>query len=190
MSLDADSLLAAVERYPTSLREGSDSLVLLYWWRREGGEPAAFMAGVEALIAQRLVEVLPGPDMRLRLTDDGFRRLDALLPEESEAADPAASSEDENAWQGGAPRAARETPAGELVDSLLKVFAVLRAPAGHPLSAGSLSKIWAMERRRGGDLRVALDTLAATGDLAIQRGSRTTFALTESGAARSRGLAP
>lgn len=190
MSLDHDSLLAAVEGYPTSLREGSDSLVLLYWWRREGGEPADFMAGVQALLAKRLVEVLPGPDMRLRLTDDGFRRLDALLPEESAAAEMPEGSEDENAWQGGAARAPRETPPGELVVTLLKMFAVLRTPAGHPVSAGSLSKIWAMERRRGGDLRVALDTLAATGDLSIQRGSRTTFALTESGAARLPGLAP
>lgn len=189
MSLDTDHLLAAIESHPTSVRDGADSLVLLYWWRREGGAPAAFMESVQALIAQRLVAILPGPDLRLRLTAEGFDRLDAQLPEESDSSEPPVGSEDENAWQGGAPRAARETPSGELVRQLLTVFATLQTPVGHPVGAGALSKIWTMERRRGGDLRVALDTLAATGELSIQRGARTTFALTEAGAAHLRRLA-
>lgn len=74
--------------------------------------------------------------------------------------------------------------------ALRQVFAVLQKPPGHPVGAGSLSKIWTMERRRGGDLRIALDTLAAAGELVIQRGARTTFALTEAGVAQVRSAAP
>ncbi|MDP3857815.1 MAG: hypothetical protein Q8Q73_08655 [Stagnimonas sp.] len=188
MSLDADGLLRAVESHPASIREGADSLVVLYCWRRAGGDPAGFMVAVETLVGQRLVEILPGPDLRLRLTAEGFQRLDAELPDAGEPA-PAPTSEDEHVWQGGAARAPRETPPAEVVDSLLRLFAVLRLPADHPIGAGSLAKIWAMERRRGGDLRIALDILAATGELRIQRGDRTQFTLTETGVARLRDLA-
>lgn len=85
MSQQADRLLAAVERYPSSIREGTDSLVLLYGWRREGGDAAGFMAAVQTVVAERWVAILPGPDMRLRLTAAGFARLDAQLPEQIEA---------------------------------------------------------------------------------------------------------
>jgi hypothetical protein len=114
MNLDADGLLRAVESHPASIREGADSLVLLYCWRREGGDPAGFMAAVEALVGQGLVAILPGPDMRLRLTAEGFQRLDAELPEAGEPAEPMPVSEDEHVWQGSAATAARETPPAEL----------------------------------------------------------------------------
>lgn len=192
MSQDAaDRLLAAIERYPVSIREGTDSLVLLYGWRREGGEAASFMAAVQTVVAERWAAILPGPDMRLRLTAEGFARLDARLPVEAEAdsALPAGADSDA-AWSGPVSGAAPETPAEELVAALRRVFAVLQKPAGHPVGAGSLSKIWIMERRRGGDLRIALDRLATAGELVIQRGARTTFALTEAGVARIRDTAP
>ena len=186
MSLDAEHLLAAIEAHPSSVREGTDSLVTLYGWRRDGGDPADFMAAIQSLVAAGLVAILPGPDMRLRLTAAGFARLDAALPEVT-AEEPAISAvEDEAAWSGAVAGPVRETPAAELAAALRAVFVRLQLPAGHPVGAGSLSKIWAMERRRGGDLRIALDTLVAAGELQIARGARTTFALTEAGRAQTR----
>ena len=185
MSLRAVHLLAAIEAQPSSVREGTDSLVTLYGWRRDGGDPGGYMAAVQALVAEGLVAILPGPDMRLRLTAAGFAQLDAAQPEAA-TDEPIAAIDDEAAWSGAVAGPGRETPVAELVAALRLVFVRLQLPAGHPVGAGSLSKIWAMERRRGGDLRIALDTLVAAGELQIARGARTTFALTEAGRAQTR----
>lgn len=178
----ADHLLATIEAHPSTLREGVDSLALLYKWRRQGGDGTGFMAAIQSLHSDGLVEILPGEDMRLRLTVAGFERLDALLPEDNTESDVAADSDtDEAAWRGPATHV-RETPEAELAGTLLQVFATLAVPVGHAVSADTLSKIWTMEGKRGGDLRTALDALAAAGALVIHRGERTMFALTESGA--------
>lgn len=180
----ADSLLTTIEAHPCTLREGADSLALLYKWRRDGGDGPGFMTAVQSLHAAGLVEILPGEDMRLRLTVAGFERLDALLPEDRLADDtPGEAEDDEAAWRGPAAGGGREAPAQELAGTLLQVFATLAVPAGHAVSADTLSKIWTIEGKRGGDLRTALDALAAAGALVIQRGERTVFMLTEIGAA-------
>jgi hypothetical protein len=181
----AQRLLAAIERFPTSLRDGTDSLAVLYWWRKQGGDSPQFAEAMQALMNQGLVTVVPGPDLHLRLSDSGFAALESQWavdpPAEVEAE---ATQADESAWRGGA-APAQEAPVERLVGNVLDIFAVLQRPAGLPLAAATLSKIWAMESRRGGDLRTALDTLATRGDLSIQRGQRTTFTLTEQGARRA-----
>jgi len=179
----ADTLLTTIEAHPCTLREGVDSLALLYKWRRDGGDGPGFMTAIQSLHAAGLVEILPGEDMRLRLTIAGFERLDALLPEESLVGDaPSEAEGDETAWRGPAAGGGRDAPAQELASALLQVFATLAVPAGHAVSADTLSKIWTIEGKRGGDLRTALDALAAAGALVIQRGERTVFMLTEIGA--------
>lgn len=184
-----DQLLLSIEAFPSSIREGADSLALLYRWRRDGGDGPGFMSAVQSLHAQSLVEILPGADMRLRLSVEGFAHLAALLP--VEAVEPpvqADSAADDTAWRGGA-AGSRETPVQELTALLLGMFRTLAVPAGHAVSADTLAKIWTMEGKRGGDLRTALDALAAAGDLVIHRGERTVFVLTEAGAGRIEGRA-
>lgn len=181
----ADTLLATIEAHPSTIREGADSLALLYKWKRDGGDGPGFMSAVHSLHENKLVEIMPGADMRLRLTAAGFARLDAMLPVEAAAEAVAAEEDmpaDSTAWKGGA-AASRDAPAQELAVLLLDVFSTLGVPAGHAVSADTLAKIWAMEGKRGGDLRTALDALAANGALVIHRGERTVFVLTESGSA-------
>jgi len=181
----ADTLLATIEAHPSTIREGADSLALLYKWKRDGGDGPGFMTAVQSLHDQQLVEIMPGADMRLRLTAAGFARLDAMLPVDvADAAMPPDEDmpADSAAWKGGA-AASRDAPAQELAVLLLEVFSTLGVPAGHAVSADTLSKIWTMEGKRGGDLRTALDALAANGALVIHRGERTVFMLTEIGAA-------
>jgi len=181
----AQRLLAAIERFPTSLRDGTDSLAVLYWWRKQGGDSALFAEAMQTLMKQGLVSVVPGPDLHLRLTEAGFESLEAGPDPDSIAeAETESTQADEAAWRGGA-APAQEAPVERLVGNILDIFTVLQRPAGLPLAAATLSKIWAMESRRGGDLRTALDTLATRGDLTIQRGQRTTFTLTEQGARRA-----
>lgn len=181
-----DALLRAIESHPISIREGADSLALLYWWKREGGDAASFGAAIQSLHRDGLVQIMPGPDMRLRLTAEGFLQLDALLPDEDANAEAAASESEESQWKGGAvPN--RPVPLAETVALLVKIFATLAVPAGRAVSADTLSKIWTMEGKRGGDLRSALDAMAAQGELTVQRGERTVFLLTPAGAARTLG---
>lgn len=179
-----DTLLTTIEAHPSTIREGADSMALLYKWKRDGGDGPGFMNAVQALYQDGLIEIMPGDDMRLRLTANGFARLDVLLPPEPAAPEAPAESESQAAnsvWRGGA-AASRDTPAQELAVLLLDVFSTLAVPAGHAVAADTLAKIWAMEGKRGGDLRTALDTLAANETLVIHRGDRTVFVLTESGA--------
>ena len=179
-----DRLMGLIEAHPSTVREGVDSLALLYQWKRDGGDGPGFMAAVQALHTQGWIEVLPGADLRVRLTAEGFSYLDVSLPPlpEAASADAAEADADESAWRGGA-AAARPTPVDDLARSLLGVFALLAVQVGHAVSADTLSRIWAMEGKRGGDLRTALDALAARGALTIHRGERTVFVLTDAGAA-------
>lgn len=179
-------LLSAIEEQPSSIREGADSLALLYAWKRGGGDGPGFGAAIQSLHDDGLIEILPGPDMRLRLTGEGFSRLDALIPEEASELAPALDS-DQSAWRG-VLAATPEMPMTVVTETLLGVYRMLGATAGRPVSADTLLKIWTMDSKRGGDLRTALDTLAAAGELTIERGARTTFALTDKGAAHAAAL--
>ena len=179
------ALLAAIETCATGLRGGSDPLALLFCVKRAGGDDVQLAVGLGMLTAQGLIETLPGPEKRIKLTSAGFSRLEALVPLSVE------SGEDWlpgswTSWQGNVP-VSSDTPMEQLVGMMLEVFGTLSLAAGQPVSAGTLAKIWSLQGKRGGDLRLALDAMAANGDLMVSRGDRTFFALTTQGAAKAAG---
>lgn len=181
-----DTLLKVVEAHTASVREGTDSLVVLYCWRKAGSDNASFAATLNRLVDEGWVELLPGPDMRLRLRPQAFAALDAEMPPPAPQA-AAEDKEDEAAWSGldaAAAKAAGGPPQERLRAQVRDIYRVLGMSEGRPVSAGTLAKIWALEKRRGADLRLALDLLTADGDLLVTRGARTTFALTPVGATR------
>jgi len=179
LSDGARLILQAIEQYPATLREGSDSLVVLYVWRRSGRPDQEFGAALRELLDGGLVDLMPGEDMRIRLTRAAFEWLDPQIAVPALAAQDDSGSggdESESAWTSGdAPDGG--VPMTRLREAVVDIYRVLDLPPGRHVAAGTLARIWKFDRRRGSDLRLVLDDLQASGHLSISRGRRTAFAL-------------
>lgn len=173
-------LLSAVDNCINSVRQGADARVVHYWWRKHDGEDADFMSTVQAATEQRLIAVLPGEDMCLRLTAQGLAQCQpaTLATAQAESAD----DDDGQQWQAAAP--GKDMAPAQLQARLDQIFRVMATTLARPINAASMARIWKIEGLRGADLRRALDQMIASGELKARRASTTTFQLSESGKAR------
>lgn len=171
-------LLELVDTLLVNVRHGADSRVVLYAWRKAGGDDASFQQAVAALLSAGLVALVDRPD-RPRLTRAGFEALrEQLEQEEAEATD---EESDESEWQR---PVSSSRPMDERIAVLIEILSVLRPPVDHPVSATSLRRLWLMEGMRAGDLRDALDALAQRGTVRLDRHDQgTDILLTPQGAA-------
>lgn len=176
-------LLSAVEAHQTSIREGTDSLVVLYRWRCMSGDDASFAAAVQQLVEQQLIEIMPGEDMRFRLTTQCFERISKVT---TVLAEDRADFGGAVSWEA-VPVSGTEATPEQLLGTLRDIFHVLNRGSDRAIAADTLLRIWTMEGKNGGDLRVAIDTMIADGDLKAERAGRTAFRLTAQGAARMQG---
>lgn len=175
-----DTLLTAVDRCINSVRQGADARVVHYWWRKHDGEDADFMSTVQAATGQRLIVVLPGEDMRLRLTAQGLAQCQPS-PQAAAQAE-SAGDDDDQQWQAAAP--GKDMTPADLQQRLDNIFRVMATTLARPISAASMARIWKIEGLRGADLRRALDQMIDSGELKARRASTTTFQLSEAGKAR------
>lgn len=175
-----ERLMSVVEAHQTSIREGTDSLVALYCWRRQSGDDVAFASAVQDLVQRQFLEIIPGVDMRFRLTVQGFEQISKVTMVLAEdRPDPGHSL----SWDGAYRQDAAGTPS-EWVDALCNIFSILNATPERAFAADTLLRIWTIEGKNGGDLRVAIDQMISDGDLKAERAGRTAFRLTAQGASK------
>ena len=172
---DHDAMLAGVARLVSSVRGGTDSVVLHYWWRRESRDDAGFVQTLQRLVAESMIEINPEQSHCVRLSPAAFEKLRdsplAAIPAADDAED-----DEAGAWTSSVRRDAA-TPVDELKPVIRQIFALIDTPGRGGLAAGTLSQIWAIERKRGGDLRRVLDAMLADGELSVERGDATVFSL-------------
>lgn len=179
-------LLELVDTLLVNVRHGADSRVLLYAWRKAGGDDASFQQAIGSLLSAGLIALVNRPDRPLRLTRDGFEALREAA--ERLPNDEPSPADEEPQWE--QPVGGQTRPLAERVAVLLQILAVLRPPVDHPLSATSMRRLWQIEGMRAGDLRDALDALAERGTLHLSRGNEgTDILLTERGAGEIEALA-
>lgn len=176
-----ETLLTAVDRCINSVRQGADARVVHYWWRKHDGADAEFMSTVQVATEQRLIAVLPGEDMCLRLTVLGLEQCRAAQGLSGDAV-LAAGDDDDQQWQAAAP--GKDMAPADLQQRLDNIFRVMATTLARPISAASMARIWKIEGLRGADLRRALDQMIDSGELKARRASTTTFQLSETGKAR------
>ena len=168
----AHEILVQINRSSSSLIGGMDALLLKYLWRKAGHADAELAQGLQLLVQESLVEVLPGVDMALRLSPAGFERVQAALLDQGPAsADGAPEEKDWAAQTESTPSAAAAQARSEfeLRQRIMDIFADLNIPPGGRVASASMSKIWADSRIRAEELRHGIDLLERDGYMHVER---------------------
>lgn len=191
----ANTVLNLLNRASGSILGGMDALLLKYLWRRSGQQDSELAGALQGLIESGLIEVVPGPDMALRLSSRAYGALqEAWLQQRQAGSDPQEDEADWDNMQDAAGSAGGAGPARselQLRCQVMAVLAELGVPADGRVAAASMAHIWAELRHRGEELRHAVDLLQRDGHLRVHReGSVAYFVMTRSGAAYAGGRRP
>lgn len=183
--VSGNAVLNLINDGSLSLLDGMDALLLKYLWRRAGHPDRNLASALQGLLEAGLIEVVPGPDMAVRLSTRAFA---ALQQAWRAAPGSAAEGDDSPDWdsveqgpvQAGGMGAARSEL--QLRLHVIGIYAELSVPANGRISAASMAHIWAQLRHRGEELRHAVDLLQRDGHVRVLReGGVAYFVLTEAG---------
>ena len=157
--VSGNAVLNLINDGSLSLLDGMDALLLKYLWRRAGHPDRNLASALQGLLEAGLIEVVPGPDMAVRLSTRAFA---ALQQAWRAAPGSAAEGDDSPDWdsveqgpvQAGGMGAARSEL--QLRLHVIGIYAELSVPANGRISAASMAHIWAQLRHRGEELRHSL----------------------------------
>lgn len=190
-----NAVLNLINEGSASLLDGMDALLLKYLWRRSGHPDRNLAAALQGLLEAGLIEVVPGPDMAVRLSHRAFAALQQAWRQD--AGRKQADSDDTPDWdsveqgpiQAGGAGAARSEL--QLRLHVIGIYAELGVPANGRIAAASMAHIWSQLRHRGEELRHSVDLLVRDGHVRVQReGAVAYFVLTEAGHRYAQGRPP
>lgn len=181
-----NAVLNLINEGSRSLLDGMDALLLKYLWRRAGHPDRNLAAALQGLLEAGLIEVVPGPDIAVRLSHRAFAALqDAWRQGRGGMRADGDDTPDWDSVEQGPVQAGGAGPARSELQLRLNVagiFAELGVPPNGRIAAASMAHIWSQLRHRGEELRHSVDLLVRDGHVRVQReGSIAYFVLTEAG---------